>query len=82
MLGRHLPPPTDLVIALKDLPPPPAHPFYQRLNTLLDEAGFEPFVADLCRPYYAEGFGRPGVPPNAVKQIAGYLCTSIDAFIS
>ena len=64
MLGRRLPPPTDLVIALKDLPPPPAHPFYQRLNTLLDEAGFEPFVADLCRPYYAEGFGRPGVPPG------------------
>jgi transposase len=64
MLGRRLPPPTDLVIALKDLPPPPAHPFYQRLNALLDAAGFEPFVEDLCRPYYAEGFGRPGVPPG------------------
>jgi len=64
MLGRRLPPPTDLVIALKDLPPPPAHPFYERLNTLLDAAGFESFVEDLCRPYYAEGFGRPGVPPG------------------
>jgi transposase len=64
MLGRRLPPPTDLVIALKDLPPPPANPFYERLNTLLDAAGFEPFVEDLCRPYYVEGFGRPGVPPG------------------
>ena len=64
MLGRRLAPPTDLVIALKDLPPPPANPFYQRLNALLDEAGFEPFVEDLCRPYYAENFGRPGVPPG------------------
>jgi transposase len=64
MLGRRLPPPTDLLIALKDLPPPPANPFYQRLNTLLDEAGFEPFVEDLCRPYYADDFGRPGVPPG------------------
>ena len=64
MLGRRLPPPTDLVIALKDLPPPPANPFYTRLNTLLDEADFEPFVEDLCRPYYTEGFGRPGVPPG------------------
>src|SRR6516162_1483729 len=64
MLGRRLPPPTDLVIALKDLPPPPANPFYERLNTLLDEAGFEPFVEELCRPYYADGFGRPGVPPG------------------
>jgi len=25
MLGRRTPPPTNLVIALKDLPPPPAH---------------------------------------------------------
>jgi transposase len=64
MLGRRLPPLPELVIALKDLPPPPANPFYDRLNTLLDEAGFEPFVEDLCRPYYAEGFGRPGVPPG------------------
>jgi transposase len=64
MLGRRLPLPTDLVIALKDLPPPPANPFYQRLNALLDEAGFEPFVEELCRPYYAENFGRPGVPPG------------------
>ena len=64
MLGRRLPPPTDLVIALKDLPPPPANPFYERLNALLDEAGFEPFVEELCRPYYADGFGRPGVPPG------------------
>jgi len=64
MLGRRLPPPPDLLIALKDLPPPPANPFYERLNTVLDEAGFEPFVEDLCRPYYADGFGRPGVPPG------------------
>jgi hypothetical protein len=46
------------------LPPPPANPFYTHLNTLLDEAGFERFVEELCRPYYAEGFGRPGVPPG------------------
>jgi transposase len=61
MLGRRTPPPADLVIALTDLPPPPARPFYQRLNQLLDEAGFEPFVEELCRPYYDEDFGRPGV---------------------
>jgi hypothetical protein len=54
----------DLLIALKDLPPPPAQPFYERLNQLLDEAGFEPFLDNLCRPYYADGFGRPGVPPG------------------
>src|SRR6516162_9958720 len=72
MLGRRLPPPTDLVIALKDLPPPPANPFYTRLNALLDEADFEPFVEELCRPYYAEGFGRPGVPPGVYFRMLLY----------
>ena len=65
MSGRRASPPTDLGIALNGLPPPPANPFYQRLNALLDEAGFGPFLEDLCRPYYADGFGRPGVPPGA-----------------
>jgi transposase len=72
MLGRRTPPPTDLIIALKDLPPPPAHPFYQRLNQLLDEASFDPFVEDLCRPYYCEGFGRPGIPPGVYFRMLLY----------
>jgi len=75
MLGRRIPPPADLVIALKDLPPPPAQPFYQSLNSLLDEARFEPFVENLCRPYYVEGFGRPGVPPGVYFRmlLVGYF---------
>jgi transposase len=64
MVGRRVPPPADLVVALKDLPPPPANPFYDRLNRILDEAGFDAFAEDLCRPYYAEGVGRPSVPPG------------------
>jgi len=72
MMGRRIPSPLDVVIALKDLPPPPADPFYHRLNTLLDEAGFEAFVEDLCRPYYAEGFGRRGVPPGVYFRMLFY----------
>jgi transposase len=72
MLGRRTPPPADLVIALTDLPPPPARPFYQRLNQILDEAGFEPFVEDSCRPYYDEDFGRPGVPPGVYFRMLFY----------
>jgi len=63
-LGHRTAKSLDIVIAVQDLPPPPAHPFYQRLNALLDEAGFDPFVEDLCRPYYADGIGRPGIPPG------------------
>lgn len=72
MLGRRIPPPADLVITLKDLPPPPARPFYQRLNQILDDAGFEPFVEDLCQPYYDDNFGRPGVPPGVYFRMLFY----------
>ena len=64
MVGRRVPPPADLVLTLKDLPPPPANPFYDRLNRVLDEVHFDAFAEDLCRPHYAEGVGRPSVPPG------------------
>jgi len=63
-LGHRLPKALPAVIATANLAPAPAHPFYQRLNTLLEEAAFDPFVEDLCRPYYAAGIGRPGIPPG------------------
>jgi transposase len=30
----------------------------------LDTHGFDRFVEDLCRPFYADGIGRPGLPPG------------------
>ena len=41
----------------------PGHVFYDRLNDLLREAGFDQFVEDLVAPYYADG-GRPGIAPG------------------
>jgi transposase len=63
-LGRRTSKSLDFVLSAKDLPPPPAHPFYQKLNRLLEQAGFEPFVEGLCQPSYANGVGRPGIPPG------------------
>lgn len=54
----------DLWVAATELPPAPGHPFYRRLNELLAEAGFDAYVEELCRPYYAENVGRPGIPPG------------------
>jgi IS5 family transposase len=34
------------------------------LKTGYTSAAFDPFVEDLCRPYYADGIGRPGLPPG------------------
>jgi transposase len=63
-LGKRTPKQPDLWLATTDLPAAPGHPFYQKLNTLLGEAGFDHFVEDLCRPYYADGVGRPSIPPG------------------
>jgi Transposase domain (DUF772)/Transposase DDE domain len=51
-------------VSTADLPTSPGHPFYQKLNRLLGEAEFDKYVEGLCRPYYADGVGRPGIPPG------------------
>lgn len=54
----------NLWAATTDLPQSPGHAFYDRLNGLLAEAGFDRYVEDLCRPYYADGQGRDSIPPG------------------
>src|SRR2546428_13195791 len=41
-----------------DLPVSPGHPFYARLNAVLDEAGFGRFGEEQCRPFYAPVMGE------------------------
>ena len=47
-----------------DLARSPGHPFYERLNRLLTEHGFDAFVEQQCRSFYAERMGRPSLPPG------------------
>jgi len=47
-------------VATSDLPRSTAHPFYARLNEILDRYHFDGFVEGLCQRFYAED-GRPGV---------------------
>jgi hypothetical protein len=54
----------EMWVATTDLPKSPGHVFYERLNRLLAEAGFDDFVEKLCGPYYADKIGRPGIPPG------------------
>src|SRR5438128_10358586 len=51
-------------VSTTDLPVSPGHPFYARLSTILDEAGFDRFVEGQCRSFYAAVMGRPGLPPG------------------
>ena len=41
-----------------------SHPFYQRLNQLLEESHFDEFVEGRCRQFYAEKRGRPSLAPG------------------
>jgi transposase len=54
----------DLWVPTADLPQSPGHVFYEKLNHLLAEAGFDRYVEDLCRPHYAHGLGRESIPPG------------------
>lgn len=42
----------------------PGHPFYERLNRVLDEAGFDRFCEAQCQEFYAAKLGRPSVVPG------------------
>src|SRR5436853_6050467 len=51
-------------MATTELPVSPGHPFYVRLNAILDAAGFDRFVEEQCRPFYAPVMGRPSLAPG------------------
>ena len=51
-------------VATTDLPTTVAHPFYDRLNRILDDAGFDAYVETLCAPFYAPTMGRPSLQPG------------------
>jgi len=46
------------------LPQGASHPFYQRLNQLLEESRFDEFVEGRCQRFYAEKRGRPSLAPG------------------
>ena len=54
----------ELWVATTDIPQAPGHPFYRKLNQLLAEHGFDPFVEGLCQKFYHEEIGWPSVPPG------------------
>jgi len=46
------------------LPVGASHPFYQRLNQILDEKKFDEYVEAICEQFYADEVGRPGMAPG------------------
>jgi transposase len=47
-----------------ELPEAPGHPFYKRLNEVLERDGFERFCEGRCREFYHQKLGRPALAPG------------------
>jgi transposase len=47
-----------------ELPTAPGHPFYKRLNEVLDHAGCDAFCETSCAGFYPHKLGRPSLPPG------------------
>jgi len=63
-MGRRKDERQESLFVIADALRPPRHVFYERLNRILTQHGFDAFVEELCRPFYAEKQGRPGLAPG------------------
>lgn len=52
-----------------ELPAAPGHPFYSRLNEVLEKAGFDRFCEDRCAGFYHAKLGRPSLAPGLYFRI-------------
>ena len=74
-LGRQKERQADLMVGWSELPRSPGHAFYDRLQAILVEAGFDGFAESRCAPYYASKRGRPSLPPGRYfrMHLVGYF---------
>ena len=62
-------------VATQKLLRSPGHPFYERLNRVLDQADFDAFVEGLCARFCAAEIGRSSLRPGRYFQmlLVGYF---------
>src|SRR5918998_614788 len=74
-LGRQGERQADLMIGWGELPRSPGHAFYDRLQTILVEAGFDRFAGGGGAPCCASRRGRPSLPPGRYfrMHLVGYF---------
>jgi transposase len=75
VLGRQGERQSDPMVSWAELPRSPGHAFYDRLQTVLIEAGFDHFAENQCAPYDADKRGRPSLPPGRYfrMHLVGYF---------
>ena len=74
-LGRKKQRQDSLWIGTQELPRTGGHVFYERVNRVLEENGFDRFVEDACEKFYAPVMGRPALAPGVYfrMQLVGYF---------
>ena len=74
-MGRQKDGQGDLMVSWSEMPRSPGHVFYDRLQSVLIEGGFDAFAEASCRPYYAARMGAPSVPPGRYSRmhLVGYF---------
>jgi transposase len=79
-MGKRKPKQQALWVSIAEIPTPASHPFYSRVNQVLDEHGFDRKVEFLCKRYYTPVMGRPSVAPGVYFRLllVGY-CEGIDS---
>ena len=65
----------------RELPAAPGHPFYKRLNELLDQAGFDGFCESNCASFYQDKLGRPSLAPGLYFRVMmiGFFFEGLDS---
>ena len=63
-LGRKKARQEQLWVSCREMPASPGTPFYETLNGLLDQGGFDAFVENQCAPFHGDNKGRRSIPPG------------------
>ena len=65
----------DLMVGWAEMARSAGHVFYDRLQSVLIEGGFDGFAEATCKPYYATRLGAPSVPPGCYfrMHLVGYF---------
>ena len=74
-MGRQRDRQSEILLSWDELPKSPGHVFYDRLQEVLIEAGFDAFVESFCKPYYAPVMGAKSLPPGRYfrMHLVGYF---------
>ena len=63
-LGRRKEQQRSMWLSYDQFPQSKGHVFYERLQKILRQGGFDSHVENLCAPFYAEKLGRKSIPPG------------------